>query len=170
MPTTDTPERLLENAIARMLRGDPGVRLRSIALRTDCRLDVAGLWGVMRINRFGQFFGTARLTDIGDYLRVPFEVLEPTFTRLVATGYVARDGDQMSLTPAGVQQVDYVYSLLLGWIVDKLARSPGFAGRPDRRVVEAALERVAYRVLVQRDWGDDAPTLAISGTASAGNG
>jgi EmrB/QacA subfamily drug resistance transporter len=170
MPTTDTPERLLENAIGRMLRGDPGVRLRSIALRPDCRLDVAGLWGVMRINRFGQFFGTARLTDIGDYVRVPFEVLEPTFTRLVTTGYVARDGDRMWLTPAGVQQVDYVYSLLLGWIVDKLARSPGFAARPDRRVVEAALERVAYRVLVQRDWGDDAPTLAISGTASAGNG
>lgn len=162
MPTTETPERLLEDAIGRMLRGDPGVRLRSIAMRPDCRLDVAGLWGVLRINRYGQFFGTARLTDIGDYLRLPFEVLEPTFTRLVATGYVVRDGDQMWLTPAGVQQVDYVYSLLLGWIVDKLARSPSFAGRPDRRQVEAALEKVAYRVLAQRDWGDDAPTMAIS--------
>jgi EmrB/QacA subfamily drug resistance transporter len=171
MPTTDTPERLLENAIGRMLRGDPGVRLRSIAMRPDCRLDVAGLWGVLRVNRFGQFFGTARLTDIGDYVRVPFEVLEPTFNRLAATGYVLRDGDQMWLTPAGVQQVDYVYSLLLGWIADKLARSPGFAGRPDRRVVEAALERVAYRVLVQRDWGDDAPTTAIPKAAvTAGAG
>jgi len=55
--------------------------------------------------------------------------------------------------------------------VDKLARSPGFAGRPDRRVVEAALERVAYRVLVQRDWGDDTPTTMIpkaAFTADAG--
>jgi hypothetical protein len=59
-------------------------------------------------------------------------------------------------------QVDYVYSLLLGWIIDKLARSPGFAGRPDRHEVEAALGRVAYRVLAQRDWGEDAPTAAIS--------
>ena len=41
MPTTDSPERLLENAIARMLRGAPGMRLRSIAMRPDCRLDVA---------------------------------------------------------------------------------------------------------------------------------
>ena len=57
----------------------PGMRLRSIALRPDCRLDVAGLWGVMRIYRFGQMYGTARLSDIGDSLRIPFEVLEPTF-------------------------------------------------------------------------------------------
>ena len=81
MPTSDTPERMLENAIARMLRGAPGMRLRSIAMRPDCRLDVAGLWGVMRIYRFGQMYGTARLSDIGDSLRIPFEVLEPTFAR-----------------------------------------------------------------------------------------
>ena len=41
-----------------------------------------------------------------------------------------RDGDEMWLTQPGVQQVDYVYSLLLAWIVDKLSRSPGFEGRP----------------------------------------
>jgi hypothetical protein len=161
MPSTDTPERLLENAIARMLRGDPGVRLRSIAMRPDCRLDVAGLWGVMRIYRFGQMYGTARLTDIGDSLRIPFEVLEPTFGRLAASGFVQRDGDQMWLTQSGVQQVDYVYSLLLAWILDKLARSPSFEGRPDRRQVEAALERIAHRVLTQRDWHDEPLTTAI---------
>ena len=79
MPTTQTPDQMLENAIARMLRGVPGMRLRSIAMRPDCRLDVAGLWGVLRINRYTQMYGTARLTDMADYLRIPFEVLEPTF-------------------------------------------------------------------------------------------
>ncbi|SPM42612.1 Predicted arabinose efflux permease, MFS family [Mycobacterium numidiamassiliense] len=170
MPTTDTPERLLENAIARMLRGDPGVRLRSIAMRPDCRLDVAGLWGVMRIYRFGQMYGTARLTDIGDSMRIPFEVLEPTFARLVATGYAQQDGDKMWLTPAGTQQVDYVYSLLLAWIVDKLSRSPNYQGRPDRQAVEVALEHIAHRVLAQRDWHDDTPSTvalpAVSGRPS----
>lgn len=162
MPTTDSPERLLENAIARMLRGAPGMRLRSIAMRPDCRLDVAGLWGVMRIYRFGQMYGTARLSDIGDSLRIPFEVLETTFARLVATGYVQRDGEQMWLTQSGAQQVDYVYSLLLAWISDKLARSPSFEGRPDRRDVEAALERIAHRVLAQRDWHEEPRTQALT--------
>jgi hypothetical protein len=162
MPSTDMPERMLENAIARMLRGDPGVRLRSIAMRPDCRLDVAGLWGVMRIYRFGQMYATARLTDIGNSMRIPFEVLEPTFGRLVAGGFVQRDGDSMWLTPAGEQQIDYVYSLLLGWIVDKLARSPSYQGRPDRSAVETALENIAHRVLTQRDWHDDTPsTVAL---------
>ena len=160
MPNPETPERMLENAIARMLRGEPGVRLRSIAMRPDCRLDVAGLWGVMRIYRYGQMYGTARLTDIAENQRLPFEVLEPTFGRLVATGFVQRDGDQMWLTATGGQQVDYVYSLLLAWIVDKLSRSPSFEGRPDRGEVEAALQRIAHRVLAQRDWHDDEPTTA----------
>jgi EmrB/QacA subfamily drug resistance transporter len=169
MPTTDTPERLLENAIARMLRGDPGVRLRSIAMRDDCRLDVAELWGVMRVYRYAQMYGTARLTDIGDNLRVPFEVLEPTFGRLAASGYVQRDGDKMWLTPAGAQQVDYVYSLLLAWIVDRLGRSPSYQGRPDRQSVEDALQHVAHRVLTQRDWHDDAPSTAQLPAGSGGH-
>lgn len=161
MPTTETPDQMLESAIARMLRGETGMRLRSIAMRPDCRLDVAGLWGVLRINRYTQMYGTARITDMADYLRVPFEVLEPTFARLVSTGYAQRDGERMWLTPAGAQQVGYVHALLLAWLVDKLARSPGFEGRPDRRAVEAALERVADRVLAQRDWHDERPTEAI---------
>jgi hypothetical protein len=102
---------------------------------------------------------------MADYLRIPFEVLEPTFTRLVAGGYAQRDGEHMWLTPAGGQQVAYVHSLLLAWLVDKLARSPGFEGRPDRRAVEAALDRVAHRVLAQRDWHDDQPTVAIPSAA-----
>lgn len=166
MPTSETPEQLLENAVARVLRGESGMRLRSIAMRPDCRLDVAGLWAVLRINRYQQFFGAARLTDMGETLNIPFEVLEPTFARLAAGGYVVRDGDRLSLTPAGVQQVDYVYSLLLAWIVDKLSRSAGFAGRPDRREVEAALSRIAYRVIAQRDWHADAPTVAMPRAAT----
>ncbi|ASW90520.1 MFS transporter [Mycobacterium marseillense] len=165
MPTSETPEQMLENAIARMLRGETGMRLRSIAMRPDCRLDVAGLWGVLRINRYTQMYGAARLTDMADYHRIPFEVLEPTFARLAAGGYAHSDGEQLWLTPAGAQQVAYVHSLLVAWLVDKLARSPGFEGRPDRRAVQAALERVAHRVLAQRDWHDETPTTAIGPAA-----
>ncbi|OBI16295.1 MFS transporter [Mycobacterium sp. E2327] len=162
MPSSQTPDDMLEAAIGRLLRGVPGMRLRSIAMRPDCRLDVAGLWGVLRINRYGQMYGVARLTDMADYLRIPFEVLEPTFSRLVATGYARGEGDELWLTPAGAQQVEYVHSLLVAWLVDKLERSPGFEGRPDRRQVQAALGRVAHRVLAQRDWDNETPTVAIN--------
>ena len=76
--------------------------------------------------------------------------------------FVRKGRSLEELTPAGAQQIDYVYSLLLGWIVDKLARSPSYQGRPDRRAVETALEHIAHRVLTQRDWHDDTPsTVAL---------
>jgi len=163
MPTTQTPEEMLEIAIGRLLRGEPGMRLRSIAMRPDCRLDVAELWAVLRINRYQQVFGTARITDIGDQLGIPYEVLEPTFDRLVRRGYAQRDIDRLWLTPAGARQVDFVSTLLQEWIVDKLTRSPNFQGRPDRAQVEDALNRIAHRIVAQPDWGDDRRRLSAAG-------
>ncbi|GBE67139.1 MFS transporter [Mycobacterium sp. MFM001] len=152
MPTAQTSDELLESAIGRMLAGTPGMRLRSIAMRPDCRLDVAGLWAVLRIHRYARIFGAARLTDIGDDVGVPYEVLEPVFDGVVRAGYAARDIDRLWLTPSGVQQVEFVSRLIRDWVIDKLARVPGFEGRPDRAQVEAALDRIAHRVVAQRDW------------------
>lgn len=151
MPTNASSDDLLENAIGRLLRHEPGMRLRSIAMRPDCQLDVAGLWTVLRIYRYTQVFRTARLSDIGKRLRVPYEILEPTVDRLVAQGFVLRDGDHLGLTRAGLRQVGFVSSLVQDWVVDKLARSPGFEGRPDRAEVSAALERIARRALIDPD-------------------
>lgn len=151
MPTTASSDDLLETAIGRLLRNDPGMRLRSIAMRPDSQLDVAGLWTVLRIHRYNQVFRTARLSDIGKRLRVPYEILEPTVDRLVAQGYVLRDGDHLGLTRAGLRQVGFVSSLIQDWVVDKLARSPGFEGRPDRAEVSAALERIVRRALSDPD-------------------
>jgi hypothetical protein len=88
----------------------------------------------------------------------------------VAAGYVHRDSDQMWLTPAGTREGDYVYSVLLAWIVDKLSRSPGFQGRPDHRQVEVALEHVAHQVLAQHDWYDDRPADTGLGAIPQGAG
>lgn len=163
MPTTASSDDLLESAIGRLLRNEPGMRLRSIAMRPDCRLDVAGLWTVLRIHRYTQIFRTARLSDIGKRLRVPYEILEPTVDRLVDQGYVLRDGDHLGLTRAGLRQVGFVSSLLQDWVVDKLGRTPGYEGRPDRAEVEAALQRIARRAIIDPD--DAGESVELSGTA-----
>jgi EmrB/QacA subfamily drug resistance transporter len=154
MPSTESPEKVLEIAIGRLMRQSPEIRLRNVAGRPGCELDVARLWALIQIYRNNQVFGSARLTEIAERLRVPCEVLEPTFDRLVETGYALRTGDQLWLTQAGARQVDAVSSALVNRISEKLATSPTFEGRPDRLQVEAALERIAHRVLVQRDWDD----------------
>ncbi|MGV9799330.1 MDR family MFS transporter [Mycobacterium sp. NPDC003449] len=165
MPSTETADDVLETAISRLMRRSPEIRLRMVAGQPGCELDVAGLWALLQIYQHTQVFGTARLTEIADRLRVPHEVFEPTFDRLVGDRYALRTGDQLWLTQSGVQQVDAVSAALVGRIVDKLETSPLFEGRPDRAQVEAALERIVHRALVQRDWGDDRAELTAPGPA-----
>jgi hypothetical protein len=162
MPSTESPEKILEVAIGRLMRNTPDIRLRSIAGQAGCESDVALLWALIQIYRQSQVFGSARLTDIAERLRVPREVIESTFDRLVECGYTLRTGDQLWLTQAGVRQVNCASTALVNRIVDKLATSPTFEGRPDREQVEAALERIAHQVLVQRDWDDERTPVAAA--------
>ncbi len=162
MPGTESPEKVLEMAIGRLMRNTPEIRLRSIAGQAGSEPDVALLWALIQIYRQSQVFGSARLTDIAERLRVPREVIESTFDRLAERGYALRTGDQLWLTQSGVRQVDCASTALVNRIVDKLATSPTFEGRPDREQVEAALERIAHHVLVQRDWDDDGAVPAAA--------
>lgn len=148
LPTTETPEEILELAVVRMMRDSPDLRLRSLAGRPGCKLDVGRLWALVQIYRNKQVFGSARLADIADRLRVPCEVIEPTFKRLVDTGYALRTGGELWLTQAGARQIDVASAAIVGRIVCKLDASEHFEGRPDRVEVEAALERIAHRLLV----------------------
>lgn len=167
MPSTEPAEKVLETAISRIMRHSPEIRLRTVAGCPGCDLDVAGLWALLQIYRHSQVFGSATLTAIAERLRVPYEVFEPIFDRLVAGGYALRTGDRLWLTQAGLSQVDAVSTALVGRIIEKLEKSPSFEGRPDRVQVEAALERIAHRMLVQRDWSDDRAELASAAGPAA---
>lgn len=65
--------------------------------------------------------------------------------------------DGVSATTSGLRTLPMVVGMLItstgsGTLVGRTGR---YQGRPDRREVEAALERNAHRVLAQRDWHDD---------------
>ena len=162
MPSAETPEEILEVAVGRMLRDSPDLGLRSLAGRPGCPLDVGGLWALLQIYRNKQVFGSARLVDIAERRRVPVEVLEPTFQRMVDTGYVLRTGEELWLTQAGARQVDAVSAAIVERLTTKLEASNSFEGRPERMAVEVALERIAHRILAQgvktgEDWHPSAP-------------
>jgi EmrB/QacA subfamily drug resistance transporter len=152
MPSSGTPEEILEVAVGRMMRDSPDLRLRVLAARPGCELDVPLLWALLQIYRNKQVFGSARLTDIAERLRVPWEVLNPAFDEIVSGGYALRAGDELWLTQTGLRQVDMISTTIARAIADRLAESPNFEGRPDRIEVEAALERIAHRMLCQRAW------------------
>lgn len=155
MPSTESPEKILEVAVGRLFRDSPEIRLRSLAREPGCDLDVSQMWALLQIYRQNQVFGSATLTDIAERLRVPYEIIEPPFDDLVRRGLALRTGERLWLTQNGIRQVDAISTAIVGRIVEKLATSPTFEGRPDRFQVEAALERIAHRMLLQRDWTDD---------------
>ena len=155
MPTGESPRQVLENAVGRLMRQTAGVQLRNLA-RQGSALDVARLWALLQTYRFAQAAGEARIGDVAEHFRVPREILEPSFERLVDTGYAQRNGDLYWLTPAGSREIQYARAQLVDWLTRRLAESSAFQGAPDRTHVQAALERIAQDVLVQRDWTDDA--------------
>ncbi len=71
MPSTESPEKILEVAIGRIFRDSPEIRLRSLAQLPGCQLDVTQMWGLLQIYRQNQVFGSVTLTDIAERLRVP---------------------------------------------------------------------------------------------------
>lgn len=160
VPRNKSPEDVLEIAVGHLLAEAPTVRLDDIANQPGCELDVAGLWGVLRIYQYQRFFETAQLSDIASHLHVPPQVLEPVFDRLLESGYAQRDGDALSLTPAGRQQVVSLSALIRRWLTDHLAVSADFADQPGHDEFEAALQRITDGVLVQRDWYHDLDDLA----------
>jgi EmrB/QacA subfamily drug resistance transporter len=155
MPTSASPDQLLENAVGRVIRQGSGMQLRTLVDRPGCKLDVSRLWALLQVYRFRQAAGQARLGDIAEHVRVPREILEPAFDRLVATGYAQRNADTFWLTPAGAHQVEFVREENKDWIINRLTQTAGLQTRPDRNQVGDALERISQNVLVQRDWTDD---------------
>jgi EmrB/QacA subfamily drug resistance transporter len=155
MPGTESPEKILEVAVGRMFRDSPEIRLRSLAQLPGCTLDVSQMWALLQIYRQNQVFGTATLNDIAVRLRLPYEVIEPTFDGLIRDGLVLGRAGRLWLTRTGMRQVEAISELIVGRIVDKLAESSSFEGRPDRLQVEAALDRIVHRMLIQRNWTED---------------
>ena len=160
------PRRSSKWPIGRMFRDSPEIRLRSLARQPGCELDVTQMWALLQIYRQNQVFGSATLTEIAERLRVPHEVIEPTFDGLVGRRFRTADRRAAMAHPGGDEGGRCHLRVDRRPHRRKLATSSSFEGRPDRGEVEAALERIAHRMLVQRDWTDDRGVLtaaALSG-------
>lgn len=132
MPTTASQDQLLENAVARLVKQGSGMQLRTLASRPGSKLDISRLWALLQVYRFGQANGEARVADVAEHVRVPREILEPPFERLVATGFAERRGDAYWLTPAGTHQIDLFRAATLHWLTTRLAQSSGLQTPPDK--------------------------------------
>ncbi|SBS71521.1 conserved membrane hypothetical protein [uncultured Mycobacterium sp.] len=167
MPTTEPAEKVLEVAVSRLMRETRGMHLPALARSGGSHLDVSRMWALLQIYRHAQVSGPVAVADIAAHHRVPAEILEPVFDRLVASGYAQRGGDQLWLTASGAAEVNYVRNQIATWITDTLTRSPAFEGRPDRMQVQGVMERIARNVLAEDGGADQATRPLVLGPRRA---
>lgn len=165
MPTMASPEDHLEIAISRLLQRGNGMDLEAVSHSPHCRLDTALLWALIQVYRYASVDGTANLLDIAADRRLPRQVLEPSFNRLVSAGLATRTENRFSLTPAGAVEVSSARNILATWITERLWHTDQLPSQPDRMRVQGALDRIARRVLIERDASEAAtrPLTAATG-------
>ncbi|WP_436739803.1 DHA2 family efflux MFS transporter permease subunit [Streptomyces sp. BBFR102] len=142
-PGTADSERLLEWEVANVLRSADARTARSIVAGSDTRLDAAGAWTVMQVDLFIRLVGHARIGLIAARHQMPPEVLVPVFDRMVAEGYLTRQGTLFDLTPAGAREADVITAAWARWLRSRLDEDRGVpADRDLRRAVDAITKRL----------------------------
>ncbi|MFF3004887.1 MDR family MFS transporter [Kitasatospora sp. NPDC057940] len=145
-PTTSDSDPHLEYAVGKLVRGVDLDTVRSIVDDADTRVDLAGAWALMEVAGHTKAVGQASLDLIAARKRVPPEVLEPVFDRMAAEGYLTRDGDRLSPTEAGSQEVRVLAQAWSDWLN---ARLDADAGRPRSPQLRTAATAIAWRLMVE---------------------
>nr|WP_028815525.1 MDR family MFS transporter [Streptomyces flavidovirens] len=146
-PGTGDSAKLLELSVAQILRDKGPDTARWIVSGSDTRLDVAGAWAVMQVALLTRIVGHASIGLIAARRNVPPEVLLPVFDRMVDEGYLTRDGNLLSHTPAGEREAEVIAAAWSRWLGDRLEMDDG--GRPGSEELLAALDAIAKRLLAE---------------------
>ncbi|MEV8326263.1 MDR family MFS transporter [Kitasatospora sp. NPDC056731] len=161
-PTTSDSDPHLEYAVGKLVRGVDLDTVRSIVDDADTRVDLAGAWALMEVAGHTKAVGQASLDLIAARKRIPPEVLEPVFDRMAAEGYLTRDGDRLSPTDAGSQEVRVLAQAWSDWLN---ARLDADAGRPRSPQLRTAATAIAWRLMVE-DLANGLPAHARSKAAA----
>ena len=159
MPTTETPEEMLEIAIgadAARRTGDAAAQHRHAARLPARRRRVVGAAAHQPLSTGVRHRPAHRhRRPAGDSLRSARAHLRSAGRARLRAARRRPAVAHRRRCPSGRLRL----ALLIDWIVDKLARSPSFEGRADRAQVAAALDRIAHRIVAQPQLRtDDRPT------------
>ncbi|MFB6877502.1 MDR family MFS transporter [Streptomyces sp. NPDC056323] len=162
-PGTGDSAKLLEFAVAKILRGAGPDTARRIVAESDTRLDMAGAWAVMQVELFTRMVGHAGLRLIATRHRLPPEVLVPVFDRMIEEGYLTGDGRLFTHTAAGSREAAAITDAWARWLNERLDEH---GARPDDRQLRAAVDVIAKRLLAEDLAQELPPDRALAGTAA----
>lgn len=139
---------LLERAVAVTMRKARAEGPVFPAILADARspLSRGQAWAVGQVYLHSRIRGVATLGIIARAHRVPVEVIEPVFRKVIGAGYVDADDGALYLTETGSAEVDRVTAAWRRWLGARLDtgddRDPA-----DRALLDQALMSVAAKLL-----------------------
>jgi len=150
----------LENIIGQVLRKKGESAAPDVLIASGATLDIPTAWGVMGIYLRDAITGRASEASIERSVGIPTGVLRSFFDEIAAAGYVTRDGDTLSLTKQGNDQVQLITAAWRAWLVNELRDwLPKEEGELTSRArVDAAIDRIVTR-LVRENEQDPTPAL-----------
>ncbi|MEW2521172.1 MDR family MFS transporter [Actinacidiphila alni] len=156
-PGTGDSAKLLELAVAKIMRKSDADTARRILGGADTRLDMAGAWTVMQVVLLVRMVGHANLNLIAARHRLPPEVLLPAFDRSVADGWLTRDGTFLATTPEGEREAKALTTAWAQWLNERLEKD---TGRPSGADLRAAADAIAKRLLAE-DLSHELPSATV---------
>jgi EmrB/QacA subfamily drug resistance transporter len=145
MPQAQSSEERLERAIAGVLRRDHGQSMAGVIARSGTTLTDAEIWALLEVLLRGRVVeGGVSVAHIAAGHRLPASVIEPVYRDLQERHYVDRDGDILSLSLGGREQVAAFTAELKTWLIEQLV---DWDVPPDSGEISAALGRIATRLI-----------------------
>ncbi|MET9493016.1 MDR family MFS transporter [Nocardia sp. NPDC006630] len=142
----------LERAIAPVLR-----KLRDNAVPDSGILAAAGssltrdeAWALGQVRMYQRLRGSATVGVIARTHWVPEEIIEPTYAKAQQDGLLQVDGDVLTLTDRGVQEIDRVQIAWKRWIESQLD-DWDLSDPKDRALMDQAIDNIATKLLDEAD-------------------
>ena len=145
MPEDSDRVRRLELAIARLSRRATRDDLVGWWREAGTHLAVADAWCLAQVHVRTEVGIRPTLASVAQRVQVPQEVLAPAFAAALRRGYLAEDGEELSLTDTGRQEIARLVRARRAW----LARELSDWGAEDDALLGEALDNLARRMLEQ---------------------
>lgn len=165
-PSPADSQRVLEQAVGRIVGTADMAQLRRIVAASDTRLDFAGAWAIVQVLLHTRLVGHAGLGLIAARRRLPPEVLLPVFERMVDEGWLSRTGAYYSLTEPGAREAAVLGEAWADWLESRVRED---IGRPAGTDLRAAVHSIAKRLLVE-DLSDEGLRGGLGRAGAIGSG
>ncbi|MEV5837108.1 MDR family MFS transporter [Nocardia sp. NPDC052112] len=148
MPESPDCVVLLERAVSDTMRkahaeGPIGPR---ILADSGSGLSRGEAWALGQVYMHTRIRGTATLDAIAQRHKVPDEVIEPIYDRVIGRGYLAEDGAGLRLTDTGQAEVDRIQASWRRWLDTELD-DWDCSDPVDRALLDQALQNIAAKLL-----------------------